>query len=338
MEQWTSNHSSRSTPSYRQTKPKNIGSQQDREPHLEPSQDTPVTGAASSSETPASHSDKAVSSSEPSLRFPRPQGNKRLANWISSSDPNIMDLAHENNSELGLSGSTYELIEKEESVPNTHHANTDSESQDDSQHEFDGSLSESIGSLDQNRQDDVQSLGSTDHLEDEEDDGFHHHYEDEHDDASTAPDDEGSHLTSMTVVDNEDGPSAAYGVNDVEELSDAESRSSIEYTRQSLGTPSVLTPEASKILTPMQDDADEVAEPTRLNGTARSVTEKVLDTWDAIKSKALNYIAVVVPPQPPSSDRKACITYQREHWIACDVRHAADVLGRNPKQIVVSTL
>ncbi|KAL2206254.1 hypothetical protein CC79DRAFT_1369677 [Sarocladium strictum] len=249
-----------------------------------------------------------------------------------------MDLAHENNSELGLSGSTYELIEKEEGVPNTHHANTDSESQDDSQHEFDGSLSESIGSLDQNRQDDVQSLASTDHLEDEEDDGFHHHYEDEHDDASTAPDDEGSHLTDMTVVNNEYGPPAAHGINDVEELSDAESRSSIEYTRQSLGTPSVLTPEASKILNPMQDDANEVAEPTRPTGTARSVTEKALDTWDALKSKALDYIAVVMPPQPPSSDRKACITYQREHWIACEVRHAADVLGRNPKQIVVSTI
>lgn len=249
-----------------------------------------------------------------------------------------MDLAHENNSELGLSGSTYELIDKEEGVPNTHHGNTDSESQDDSQHEFDGSLSESIGSLDQNRQDDVQSLTSNDHLEDEDDDGFHHHYEDEHDDASTAPDDEGSHLTSMTVVDNEDGPSAAYGINDVEELSDAESRSSIEYTRQSLGTPSVLTPEASKILNPMQDAADEDAEPTGPNGTDRSVAEKALDTWDVVKSKALDYIAVVMPPQPPSRDRKACITYQREHWIACEVRHAADVLGRNPKQIVVSII
>src|SRR5687767_1189971 len=143
---------------------------QHRDPHHTAS--LPTTATASSLQTSANLNDEDVSISEPSSRFPRPQGNKRLANWISSSDPNIMDLASENGSEPGLAGSTYELINKEGSSPNAQHLNTDSESQDDSQHDFDESVSESIGSLDQFRQDDVQSLASTDHIEDEEDDGF----------------------------------------------------------------------------------------------------------------------------------------------------------------------
>jgi hypothetical protein len=150
-----------------------------------------------------------------------------------------MDLAPptEDNS---LSESTYELV----SGPST----DTEESQDDN---YLGSMSESVGSLDFHRPDDVQSLAGTedsyetesavddadvpsassdrDETEDEEDD------EDSvHEDAVLAE----SHFTNDTTKLE---PFPPYEHDDY-------SRSSLEYTQQSLGTPSFPTPEASRVI------------------------------------------------------------------------------------------
>ncbi|KAL2201096.1 hypothetical protein P885DRAFT_27072 [Corynascus similis CBS 632.67] len=91
-----------------------------------------------------------------SLRFPRPQGSKLVADWVSNSSPDIRQPI--NMSETGsLADSAYEVIH-----------GTDTESQDDR-------LTESTCSLSGSRPEDVHSLdGSTDHYNtdsEEEEDG-----------------------------------------------------------------------------------------------------------------------------------------------------------------------
>lgn len=103
---------------------------------------------------------RTLSSSEPSLRFPRPQGDRRLANWVSSSQPDIMSAdpdghgAHQPE-ESGLSDSTYEVIN-----------NTDTESADD----FPAG---SVCSSDYMHGDDVHSLVGTEYTGDDNDIGDH---------------------------------------------------------------------------------------------------------------------------------------------------------------------
>ncbi|EXF81237.1 hypothetical protein CFIO01_07209 [Colletotrichum fioriniae PJ7] len=90
-----------------------------------------------------------LSSSELTLRFPRPQGNRQLASWISSSEPDIMTPSEAPEDVAALSESTYEFI------------NTDDESQDGR-----GTEAESLSSFDYARPDDVHSLAGTEHTED----------------------------------------------------------------------------------------------------------------------------------------------------------------------------
>ena len=122
---------------------------------------------------------------------------------------------------LGLSDSTYELVNA-----------TDTESQDGN---FTESMSESIGSLDFHRPEDVHSLADTEHTCDDE---------------SLADDVEVlvSALPRQSIVlessTKETNAAEAAGSDD----DDDASRSSLEYTRQSLETPSILTPEASRLL------------------------------------------------------------------------------------------
>ncbi|UKZ96959.1 uncharacterized protein TrAFT101_011728 [Trichoderma asperellum] len=213
-----------------------------------------------------------LASSEPTLRFPRPQGNKQLANWISSSNPNIMDLAPPTEDNT-LSESTYELV----SGPST----DTEESQDDN---YTGSMSESVGSLDIHRPDDVQSLAGTedsyetesavdeadvpstaasdrDETEDEEDD------EDSvHEDSVLAE----SHFTNETAK-LEPFPPFEH---------EAYSQSSLEYTQQSLGTPSFPTPEASRVI-----ERPGPAEPEK----KKSWKQKVSPFW-LFESEAREYL------------------------------------------------
>ncbi|KAI8958009.1 hypothetical protein F5Y11DRAFT_337668 [Daldinia sp. FL1419] len=81
-----------------------------------------------------------TSSSEPSLRFPRPLGNRQLTNWISSSSPDIMQPENFLDDDPSLAELGYDVI------------GTDGESQAES----------TASSLDYQRTDDVQSLVGTD--------------------------------------------------------------------------------------------------------------------------------------------------------------------------------
>ncbi|ODA77077.1 hypothetical protein RJ55_07595 [Drechmeria coniospora] len=170
----------------------------------------------------------ALSSSEPSLRFPRPQGNRRLANWVSSSNPDVMRLAA-TVEETGLADSAYELIN-----------GTDGESPDDN---YAGSMDESVDSLDFQRPDDVQSLAGTENTQD--DDSIA-------DEADTLP--PASTMDLRKDGEVEEGVVDAPGDDARHEASSNGSEadetlpslSSLEYTQISLGTPSIATPEANK--------------------------------------------------------------------------------------------
>jgi hypothetical protein len=90
-----------------------------------------------------------LGSSEPTLRFPRPQGNRKLAYWISSSDPDIMQPTTYTE-DAGLGDSTYDIIN-----------GTDDESQD-------GFATESAYSVDYARTDDIHSLAGTENTHDDD--------------------------------------------------------------------------------------------------------------------------------------------------------------------------
>ncbi|PHH69914.1 hypothetical protein CDD80_6375 [Ophiocordyceps camponoti-rufipedis] len=173
-------------------------------------------------------------SSEPSLRFPRPQGNRRLASWISASNPDVMHSVSLPD-ETGLSESTYELI-----------VGTDTESVDGNYTE---SVAGSVGSLDLRRPDDVHSLDGTEYTYDGESvpgdvDGP----------ARTDRSSEGSgHTEDDDPEDDDDDddqdfcPQCNDRPGDFAHADEARSRCSLEYTQHSLGTPSINTPEASRL-------------------------------------------------------------------------------------------
>ncbi|KAH7140757.1 hypothetical protein EDB81DRAFT_655740 [Dactylonectria macrodidyma] len=172
--------------------------------------------------------------------------------------------------DTGLSESTYELI-----------TSTDTESQDDNYTE---SMGESVGSLDFHRLDDVHSLTGTEHTYDDESVAG-----DLEPQLITAPpNDNDEHDT--TVLDpasrvHHDGESASTDGSDTESESedDARSRSSLEYTQQSLKTPSIPTPEASRIVDRPADLVD--ANGDEDNGSIRT---RVV-TWFSNWYKAVRY-------------------------------------------------
>ncbi|KAF5645766.1 hypothetical protein F25303_5550 [Fusarium sp. NRRL 25303] len=237
---------------------------------------TPATPAPST----ISSNRSSLSTSEPTLRFPRPQGNRHLANWISSSNPDIMRITT-TTEDTGLSESTYELI-----------SGTDTESQDGNYTE---SISESVGSLDVHYPEDVHSLAGT---------------EQTYDDESLADENEPPALQSVqeplvmsvsesmdineipqaeqswaSVVKNGPLPEVEAEIEAEEEPEpepelepdtkaepesesedEARSRSSLEYTQQSLKTPSIPSPDASMTedsQKPSPDDVQEQAESQR---------------------------------------------------------------------------
>ncbi|KXH59885.1 hypothetical protein CSAL01_03789 [Colletotrichum salicis] len=106
-----------------------------------------TTDVDTSTHSPAAST--TLSSSELTLRFPRPQGNRQLASWISSSEPDIMTPSEAPEEATALSESTYEFI------------NTDDESQDGR-----GTEAESLSSFDYAQPDDVHSLAGTEQTED----------------------------------------------------------------------------------------------------------------------------------------------------------------------------
>lgn len=117
--------------------------------------------------TPLFSATSSSSSSVPSLRFPRPQGSRHLANWISNSSPDILQPPSMLESS-NLADSAFEIIN-----------GIDTESQD-------GRMSESTGSLEVSRPEDVHSL-----------DGSENHYDTDTDEDSV----NSSHASSIRYAD-----------------------------------------------------------------------------------------------------------------------------------------
>ncbi|KAF5659863.1 hypothetical protein FHETE_9253 [Fusarium heterosporum] len=235
----------------------------------------PTTPATAGLNTTSSNRGS-LSTSEPTLRFPRPQGNRHLANWISSSDPDIMRITT-TTEDTGLSESTYELI-----------SGTDTESQDGNYTE---SINESVGSIDEHRPDDVHSLADTEQFNDDES------VTDEYEPPTQQPNEEPHDISAS--VDAEETPQVeqswasvvkngplpevelevepegeaiddalSKGEPESESEDEARSRCSLEYTQQSLKTPSIPGPDASNTKDkpsqgPSFDDAGEKVESRR---------------------------------------------------------------------------
>ncbi|KAF6832245.1 hypothetical protein CMUS01_07018 [Colletotrichum musicola] len=94
-----------------------------------------------------------LSSSELTLRFPRPQGNRHLASWISSSEPDIMNPSNTPDDISEPMEASYEFINTDD----------DGESQDDRGTEAEA---ESLSSFDYARPDDVHSLDGNERTDD----------------------------------------------------------------------------------------------------------------------------------------------------------------------------
>ncbi|KAM5353946.1 hypothetical protein ACJ41O_000596 [Fusarium nematophilum] len=274
----------------------------------------PTTPATNASTTPAQGRNP-LSTSEPTLRFPRPQGNRHLANWVSSSNPDIMRVTT-TTEDTGLSESTYELV-----------SGTDTESQDGNYTE---SISESVGSLDFHRPDDVHSLAGTEQTYDDESiaDEYeplsqpsHQGPDDVHDDTHVIEDTSQVQQSWASVVKNgppsEPEPKAE---PEPESEDEARSRSSLEYTQQSLKTPSIPSPDASNIMDkPTEglavDDTKEDAESRRqrFNKWLTDIQASEIRPWQSFAEAAYSALpgllfalalAFLIPVlySPPSND------------------------------------
>lgn len=238
-----------------------------------------------------------LSQSEPFLRFPRPQGNHQLASWISSSDPAIMRVV--STDEPGLSGSTYELI-----------TSSDSDGQSDPYIE---SMSASLGSLDfQRPDDDLNSLAGTEHTCDDESitDSFEpvdnpvNEVQQVYDEADVTAslDDQAQSQSQATISELAPHDDKA----EYESEDDSASRSSLDYTQESLGTPSIPTPEASKIVDRPAEDLDVISsfeedeetengkECPLLYGWYQTLREKEAAAWSMITDTGFSIPPVIL--------------------------------------------
>ncbi|KAG6316037.1 hypothetical protein E4U22_007422 [Claviceps purpurea] len=246
----------------------------------------------------------ALSNSEPSLRFPRPQGNRRLANWISTSTPDMMDVTAEPE-ESGLAESAYELI----ATPVDQHLHDD---------QYTGSTSESVGSLEFQPSDDVHSLTGTEHT---------------YDDESIIDEDSEPLARSMIheeAVDvyNEHNAPLQEEPFDPESESEAEalSHSSLEYTQHILKTPSILTPEASNIWEPCAE------KPPRLGSREKALKYQLTSVYDAF-SRFWDYAAGTVSAVLPGIIFAALFTLLINHLYPSPVQFVND-----PRSVATSTL
>ncbi|KAK4060511.1 uncharacterized protein Triagg1_10738 [Trichoderma aggressivum f. europaeum] len=232
-----------------------------------------------------------LSASEPTLRFPRPQGNTQLANWLSSSNPNMMDMAPPPD-DNGMADSTYELV----SSPST----DTEESQDD---RYPASMSESVGSLDFHRPDDVRSLaGTDDSFGTDNDDADTHAATSERDDTEDEEDDEDSvHedtvLTESQITHDESSKTEPFPPFKNDAYAQG-SQESLDYTDQSLGTPS-FTPEASRVIERPADHEKKslkkkMSELWQLESQAKEFL--VENTWGAFPGFVFVVVILVVLP------------------------------------------
>ncbi|KAF4336822.1 hypothetical protein FBEOM_9281 [Fusarium beomiforme] len=282
---------------------------QRRSTTLSPRPTTPETPGP----TITSSNRSSLSTSEPTLRFPRPQGNRHLANWISSSNPDIMRITT-TTEDTGLSESTYELI-----------SGTDTESQDGNYTE---SISESVDSLDVHYPDDSNSLAGTEQTYDDES------LADENEppvsqlslesenismpepvDINETPRAEQSWASVVkngpvpeveAEVEAEDEPEpepepAFKAESESESEDEARSRCSLEYTQQSLKTPSIPSPDASNAedkssQKPSSDDIQEQTESqrARFNQWLKEVQHYPIQPKEAVVNFAKSIFPVVL--------------------------------------------
>jgi hypothetical protein len=184
-----------------------------------------------------------LTESEPTLRFPRPQGNRRLANWVSTSHPDIMHSTDLREAESLLSDSAYELIN-----------NTDSESQD-------GFHTESVCSSEDHPTDDAVSLTGTEPTQDGQDDAESDNSDSEENaddleqDAPSEPDTRngasGSETRDAMVEDMDDfedleatEPAPPKAIQS--DIAEHQVQASIKYTEESLQTPSATVATGEK--------------------------------------------------------------------------------------------
>ncbi|KAI2636590.1 hypothetical protein GGS26DRAFT_502484 [Hypomontagnella submonticulosa] len=198
---------------------------------------TDSTAAESSQSSNLDHSLDDPSNSVPSLRFPRPLGNRQLTNWISSSSPDIMQPETFPDDDPSLAELGYDVI------------GTDGESQ-----------AESIASsLDYQRPDDIQSLAGTDTGTDVDTNEV---------DTDSSDDEEGEEAT--TLDDNETPAISAIGstiVNypgetddedaDVETLANQSLENPTDFSQHGISLPPRLTQsghsQTREVFTDMQE-------------------------------------------------------------------------------------
>ncbi|KIE01587.1 hypothetical protein MAJ_02392, partial [Metarhizium majus ARSEF 297] len=158
----------------------------------------------------------------------------------------------------GMAESTFELI-----------SSTDVEYHDENYTE---SISESVGSLDFHRPDDVQSLAGTEQTFDDES------LADEEVEISPQS---AEHEAGTEFINDE--TVVAQQVSDASESDEeARSRCSLSYTQQSLKTPSILTPEASKIIErpPENKNNKFYTTPVRFRHWMDIAREGMFRTWE----------------------------------------------------------
>ncbi|QYT03079.1 hypothetical protein H0G86_010050 [Trichoderma simmonsii] len=258
-----------------------------------PSNSLPAPPPSTLSPSPTATTEKTtadapgLSASEPTLRFPRPQGNTQLANWISSSNPNMMDMpppADDN----GMAESTYELI----SSPST----DTEESQDD---RYPASMSESVGSLDIHRPDDVRSLaGTDDSFGTDNDDADTHGASSDRDETEDEEDDEDSVHEDTVMTESQIAHDESNKTEPFPPFKNDASQELLEYTDQSLGTPS-YTPEASRVIErPADHDKKsfkkKVSELWQLESQVKEFL--VENTWGAFPGFVFVVVVLVVLP------------------------------------------
>ncbi|UPL03707.1 hypothetical protein LCI18_014641 [Fusarium solani-melongenae] len=197
--------------------------------------------------------------------------------------------------DVGLSESTYELI-----------SGTDTESQDGN---YTGSISESVGSLDFHRPDDVHSFAGTEQTNDDESlaDEYEPLSQPSQQGSEEGPDTTEAAQTSpqeqswATVVKNGSHPEVEQEPEpqhqsepevNAESESESEdeglSRTSLDYTQQSLKAPSIPTPDASNIMQPPPDDVEEDADTkrARFHTWLRGVQATEVRPWQSVLDAA----------------------------------------------------
>ncbi|KAH0525967.1 hypothetical protein TsFJ059_009357 [Trichoderma semiorbis] len=188
----------------------------------------------------------------------------------------------------GMAESTYELV----SSPST----DTEESQDD---HYPASMSESVGSLDIHRPDDVRSLaGTDDSFGTDNDDADTHGASSDRDETEDEEDDEDSVHEDTVMTESQIAHDESNKTEPFPPFKNDASQELLEYTDQSLGTPS-YTPEASRVIERPADHEKKsfkkkVSELWQLESQVKEFL--VENTWGAFPGFVFVVVVLVVLP------------------------------------------